>query len=70
MRLFAIEEFLRFYAPVTMARLAAEDTEVGGCPAKKEDWLLLSFPSYYRDPEAFEQADEFVIDRARNRHSA
>ena len=69
-RLFAIEEFLRFYAPVTMARLAAEDTEVGGCPVKKEDWLLLSFPSYNRDPEAFEQADEFVIDRARNRHSA
>jgi cytochrome P450 len=69
-RVFAVEEFLRFYAPVTMARLAAEDTEVGGCPVKKEDWLLLSFPSYNRDPEAFEQSDEFVIDRARNRHSA
>jgi cytochrome P450 len=69
-RLFAVEEFLRFYAPVTMARLAAEDTELGGCPVKKDDWLLLPFPSYNRDPEAFEQADEFIIDRARNRHSA
>lgn len=69
-RLFAIEEFLRFYAPVTMARLAAEDTEVGGCPVKKDDWLLLPFPAYNRDPEAFDRADEFVIDRARNRHSA
>ncbi|MFP5578452.1 MAG: cytochrome P450 [Acidimicrobiia bacterium] len=69
-RLFAIEEFLRFYAPVTMARLAAEDTEVGGCPVKRDDWLLLSFPSYNRDPEAFEQADRFIIDRAKNRHSA
>ena len=32
---FAIEEFLRFYAPVTMARMAANDTEVGGCPVAK-----------------------------------
>jgi len=69
-RLFAVEELLRFYAPVTMARLAAEDTEVGGCPVAEEDWLLLPFPAYNRDPDAFERADEFVIDRARNRHSA
>ncbi len=69
-RPFAIEEFLRFYAPVTMARIVAEDVEIGGCPMKKEDWVLLSFPSYNRDPEMFEQADEFVIDRAKNRHSA
>lgn len=69
-RPFAIEEFLRYYAPVTMARLVAEDVEVGGCPMKEGDWTLLSFPSANRDPEAFEQADEFIIDRQRNRHSA
>ena len=28
------------------------------------DWVLLPFPSANRDPEAFERADEFVIDRA------
>lgn len=67
---FAIEEFLRFYAPVTMARLIAEDTEFGGCPMKKGEWTLLPFPAANRDPEVFERADEFVIDRARNRHSA
>ena len=67
---FAIEEFLRFYAPVTMARLVAEDTEIGGCPVSKDDWVLLPFPAANRDPEAFERADEFVIDRQRNRHSA
>ena len=67
---FAIEEFLRFYAPVTMARLVAEDTEVGGCPVQRGDWVLLPFPSANRDPDFFEQADEFVIDRQRNRHSA
>ena len=67
---FAIEELLRFYAPVTMARIAATDTEVGGCPIKARDWLLLPFPAANRDPEAFERADEFVIDRQRNRHVA
>ncbi len=67
---FALEEILRFYAPVTMARLIAEDTELGGCPMKAGDWALLPFPSANRDPEAFERADEFVIDRARNRHTA
>jgi len=69
-RQFAVEELLRFYAPVTMARLVAEDTEIGGCPVSKEDWVLLPFPAYNRDPEAVERADEFVIDRARNRHSS
>ncbi len=67
---FAIEEFLRFYAPVTMARLAAKDTEIGGCPVAARDWVLLPFPAANRDPEAFERADEFVVDRQRNRHVA
>lgn len=69
-RPFAIEEFLRFYAPVTMARLIAADTEFEGCPMKKGEWALLPFPAANRDPEAFERADEFIIDRARNRHTA
>ncbi len=67
---FAVEEFLRFYAPVTMARLVAEEVEIGGETMKPDDWVLLSFPAANRDPEFFEQADEFVIDRAQNRHSA
>lgn len=67
---FAVEEFLRFYAPVTMARIAKEDVEIGGCPVPARDWVLLPFPSANRDPEAFEDADRFVIDRQRNRHLA
>ncbi|MGK2928745.1 MAG: cytochrome P450, partial [Acidimicrobiales bacterium] len=69
-RTFAIEEFLRFYAPVTMARLVAEDTTIGDTPVATDDWVLVPFPSANRDPEMFERADEFVIDRARNRHAA
>ena len=67
---FAIEEFLRYYAPVTMARLVKEDMEYLGCPMKQDDWILLGFPAANRDPEVFERADEFIIDRRENRHLA
>jgi len=66
----AMEELLRAYAPVTMARLVKDDMEWNGCPMKADDWILLSFPAANRDPELFEQADEVVIDRDVNRHSA
>ena len=69
-RPFAVEEFLRFYAPVTMARLVAKDTEFAGRSMQADDWVLLPFPAANRDPEAFEDAGEFVIDRLRNRHVA
>jgi cytochrome P450 len=66
----AIEEFLRFYAPVTMARLVKHDMEYLGCPMKQDDWILLGFPAANRDPAVFEDADKFIIDRAENRHVA
>ena len=68
--LFALEEFLRAYAPVTMGRLVTEDLEFHGCPMKKDDWVLLPFPAANRDPLKFEDPDTFVIDRAENRHAA
>jgi cytochrome P450 len=66
----AVEEFLRVYAPVTMARMVAEDFEFEGCPFKRGDWVLLPFPAANRDPDEFPDADEVVIDRAENRHAA
>ena len=66
----AVEEFLRVYAPVTMARMVSQDFEFEGCPMREGDWLLLPFPAANRDPAVFEDADEFVIDRAENRHAA
>jgi cytochrome P450 len=68
--LFALEEFLRAYAPVTMARLVRDDYEFHGCPMKADEWVLLPFPAANRDPAFFDRADEFVIDRAENRHAA
>jgi cytochrome P450 len=66
----AVEEFLRAYAPVTMARHVTADTEVAGCPMKAGDKVLMSFPAANRDPSVFERADEVVLDRATNRHVA
>ncbi len=66
----AVEELLRAYAPVTMARLVATDFEFRGCPMKKGDWLLLPFPAANRDPDVYPDADTVQLDRAENRHAA
>jgi cytochrome P450 len=66
----AIEEFLRAYAPVTMAREVMKETEVGGCPIKPGNMVLLSFPAANRDPAVFSDADKVVIDRKQNPHAA
>ena len=66
----AVEEFLRAYAPVTMARLVAKDFEFHGRRLKEGDWLLLPFPAANRDPDVFPDADQVLIDRTENRHAA
>ena len=66
----AMEEFLRAYAPVTMARLVTGDVTWRGVDMKADDWILLSFPAANRDPAQFERAGEVVVDRAVNRHAA
>ena len=66
----AVEEFLRAYAPVTMARLVAKETTVNGCTFAEGEMVMLSFPAANRDPDAFPDADKVVIDRQENRHAA
>jgi len=66
----AVEEFLRAYAPVTMARRLLEDTEYNGCPMKAGERILMNFPAANRDPEAFDRPGEVLIDRQENRHVA
>jgi cytochrome P450 len=66
----AVEEFLRAYAPVTMARLVARDFDFHGHQLKEGDWLLLPFPAANRDPSVFENPDVVQLDRASNRHAA
>jgi cytochrome P450 len=66
----AIEELLRAYSPVTMAREVMKETTVSGCPVKPGNMVLLSFPAANRDPAMFPDADKVVIDRKENRHAA
>jgi cytochrome P450 len=66
----AMEEFLRAYAPLTMARLVKEDMHFRGVDMKADDWILLSFPAANRDPAQFDRADQAIIDRQINQHAA
>jgi cytochrome P450 len=66
----AVEEFLRAYSPVTMAREVMKETTISGCPVKAGNMVLLSFPAANRDPAMFPDADKVVIDRKENRHAA
>jgi cytochrome P450 len=66
----AVEELLRAYAPVTMAREVVKDVTINGCPMKPGAMVLLSFPAANRDPEMFADADKVLLDRKENRHAA
>lgn len=66
----ATEEFLRAFAPVTMAREVLHDTEYDGCLMRAGDRVLLPFPAANRDPDAFDDAEEVILDRQVNRHFA
>jgi cytochrome P450 len=66
----AIEELLRAYAPVTMARIVSHDTEFQGCPMHAGDRVLMAFPLANRDPRQFENPDVVDFDRENNRHVA
>jgi len=66
----AVEEFLRAYSPVTMARVVTHDVMFHGCPMREGDKVLMNFPAANRDPQAFDRADEVVLDRQANRHVA
>jgi cytochrome P450 len=66
----AMEEFLRAYSPVTMARLVKQDMHWRGVDMKADDWVLLPFPAANRDPAQFDRAGEVLIDREVNHHAA
>src|ERR1700722_6918343 len=66
----AVEELLRAYSPVTMARGVRKETVINGFPVKPGNIVLLSFPAANRDPGMFPDADKVVIDRKENRHAA
>jgi cytochrome P450 len=65
----AVEEALRFYTIIFGdGRKVTRDTEFHGVQLKKGDMVYALVSGANRDPRAYEQADEFVIDRKRNHH--
>jgi cytochrome P450 len=64
----AVEEFLRYYAPVTVGRLAKEDVDLHGRCVHAGERVVLPFAAANRDPAVFTEPDELQIDRRRNRH--
>lgn len=66
-----IEEAIRWTTPVQhFLRTATEDTEVGGQPIAKGDWLMLCYPSGNRDEAVFEDPFTFNPDRTPNNQVA
>jgi cytochrome P450 len=66
----AVEELLRAYSPVTMARYVAEDTDYKGCPMSEGSKVLMNFPAANRDPRVFEHPDVVDLHREKNPHIA
>lgn len=67
----AVEEIIRYVSPVThMARVALEDTQIGGVPMKKGERIVMWYPSANRDESVFPDGDVFNITRSPNDHIA
>jgi cytochrome P450 len=66
----AVEELIRAYSPVTMARVVLEEAEVDGAKMCPGDKVLMNFPAGNRDPYVFEEPDKVILDRPKNPHIA
>jgi cytochrome P450 len=67
----AIEELLRWETPVPgVARIAAHDTEIGGCPIKSGDLVSVMLGAANTDEHAFADPDTVDLARSPNPHLA
>ncbi len=65
----AVEEFIRYFSPLTqMGRVVTTDTEVCEHAQKADTRVSLCWASANRDEKTFERADEIVLDRKINPH--
>lgn len=65
----AVEELIRYDAPVQIVgRIAGDTAVIGGKEVNQGDTLTICLGSANRDPDQFERADDFVIDRDPNKH--
>ncbi|HWE06286.1 MAG TPA: cytochrome P450 [Rhizomicrobium sp.] len=67
----AVEEVLRFDGPVDVTgRIASRDIEIGGCPIRKTQSVMLSLRGANHDPEIFPDPHRFDISRKSAPHVA
>ncbi|MFD5625622.1 cytochrome P450 [Streptomyces sp. NPDC127072] len=66
----SVEETLRVYSFVVPARKAAKDVEIGGCPVKAGEMVMLPLAVTNRDPERFENPLEVDPHRETTNHIA
>jgi cytochrome P450 len=66
-----VDEAIRWTTSVChFMRSATEDTELGGRPIRKGDWLMLSYLSANNDEAVFGEPERFRVDRDASRHIA
>ena len=61
----AVEELLRYFAPVSVSRIVTADTTLAGVEMRAGERVALAFPAANRDPDRFPDADRVVLDRER-----
>ena len=67
----AVEEVLRYESPVDITgRIAPRNMEVGGCPMKQSQSLIMSLRGANRDPKTFPDPHRFDISRKAAPHVA
>jgi cytochrome P450 len=63
-----VSEIIRYVTPVIhMRRTATENAEIAGKQIRKGDKVVIWYVSGNRDPDAIDEPDRFIIDRARPR---
>jgi cytochrome P450 len=66
----SVEEILRVYSFVIPARKATRDVEVGGCPVKAGEMVMLPLVVTNRDPARYENPLEVDLTRTTSNHIA
>ncbi|MGW4205504.1 cytochrome P450/oxidoreductase [Streptomyces sp. NPDC004726] len=65
----ATDEFLRAFAPSqSMARTVTGDVEIGGCPMRAGDRVLIPWVAANHDPAVFPEPEQVRLDRDASRH--
>lgn len=65
----ATEEFIRYVTPIhNMCRVATEDYELSGTTIPAGSQAVLMYSSANRDPEHFENPEDFLVTRSPNHH--